>query len=376
MKHVTHSINCTGCSACQSICPKHSITMKEDDEGFLYPAVDEKTCIDCGLCEKTCHARCVSSPRLPLQAYAMENKDEEIHRASSSGGVFYLLAQEIISQGGIVVGASFDEEWQVKHKCIECIEELPSLMRSKYVQSHTGGIHEIVRKHLVANRKVLFCGTPCLVSSIHYYMTCKKVDCANLFLVDFICHGVPSPGVWRWYLNNIANPKDICSVNFRDKTKGHNNYHFTLKSKKEISEPHDRNKFMRVFLNNLCLRPSCHDCTTKEGRSHSDITLADFWHVEKLLPAWNSNAGTSLVLECSPKGQGLLRAVAHKLRSEQVGATDALIYNPSWNHSSPRHPSRRRFYKYYKLHPKDFDRFVDGNPVTLFDKLFWWISKI
>ena len=193
--------DCCGCSACVQRCPKQCITLKEDNEGFLYPIVDKKTCIDCGLCEKVCPILHQGEPQKPLKVYAAKNLNEEIRRQSSSGGIFTLLAEQVIQEGGVVFGARFDENWEVKHDYTETIEGLAVFRGSKYVQSRIEDNYKKAEEFLKQGRKVLFSGTPCQIAGLKRFL---RKEYEELLTVDFVCHGVPSPGVWRKYLKETV----------------------------------------------------------------------------------------------------------------------------------------------------------------------------
>lgn len=200
MIEIKDKSQCCGCNACVQRCPKQCIAMCEDEEGFLYPEVDEAICIDCGLCENVCPVINQADARIPLQVYAAKNTDEKIRMHSSSGGVFSILAEQTIKQGGVVFGARFDENWEVKHDYTETIDGVSVFRGSKYVQSKTGDTFKQAEQFLKQNRKVLFSGTPCQIVALKRYL---KKEYENLLLVDFICHGVPSLGVWRKYLKQV-----------------------------------------------------------------------------------------------------------------------------------------------------------------------------
>lgn len=191
--------NCCGCASCVQRCPKHCISLIEDEEGFLYPKVDLETCIDCGLCEKVCPVLNKDEKREPLAVYAANNKDEEIRKSSSSGGIFTLLAENIISRGGVVFGARFNEKWEVVHDFVEKTEDLTLFRGSKYVQSKIGDTYYKASLFLKEGRQVLFSGTPCQIAGLRKYL---RKDYDNLLTIDFICHGAPSPGVFRTFLRD------------------------------------------------------------------------------------------------------------------------------------------------------------------------------
>ena len=320
MIEIINKKDCCGCSACVQKCPKQCISLKEDEEGFLYPVVEIETCIDCGLCEKVCPVLHQGEERKPLKVYAAMNQNEEIRLQSSSGGVFTLLAEEVIKEGGVVFGAKFDEKWEVKHDFTETIDGLSAFRGSKYVQSRMEDNYQKAESFLKQNRKVLFCGTPCQVAGLKRFLR-KEYD--KLLTVDFVCHGVPSPGVWRQYLeetivrmcdkNSVSSDpisKDnahVESISFRNKRTGWKKYSFALtlsattrsgaKNTVSLSEVFFKNTFMKGFLADLYLRPSCYACPAKCGKSGSDITMGDLWGAPSIIGHEDDDKGTSLVLE-------------------------------------------------------------------------------
>ena len=212
MIQISDKRKCCGCSACVQACPKQCITMQQDAEGFLYPQVDTSNCIDCGLCENVCPFLHPYEPRTPIHTYAAINNDEQIRLESSSGGIFTLLAEQIINDGGVVFGALFDDNWQVTIDHTETTDGLAAFRGSKYVQARVGDTYAKCAKFLKAGRKVLYSGTPCQVTGLKLYLG-KDYD--NLQLVEIACHGVPSPAVWRDYLYSVSHGEKITSVNFR-----------------------------------------------------------------------------------------------------------------------------------------------------------------
>lgn len=306
MINIEDKYNCCGCGACAQKCPKRCITLKQDNEGFQYPEVDTEKCIDCGMCEKVCPVLHPYESRKPLQTLAAINKNEKIRLESSSGGIFTLLAESVIIQGGAVFGARYDEDWQVTLDYTETIEGLAAFRGSKYVQAQTGETYKQCEKFLKEGRKVLFSGTPCQIAGLKHFLN-KEYD--NLLTVDVVCHGTPSPKVWELYLKEVVGSvSNIATVSMRDKSRGWKQFSFVMNYNKEnetitLSVPFSKNDYMRAFLKDMILRPSCYSCVSKELKSGSDITIADFWGIQSVAPEMNDDKGTGLVLINTDKGR-------------------------------------------------------------------------
>ena len=337
---------CCGCSACAMKCPKHCITMQADSEGFLYPVVNEAECIDCGLCEKVCHELHPYDERKPLNVYAAINKDEQVRMNSSSGGMFYLLAEKTISEGGVVFGARFDEDWQVVIDYAESMEAVKPFMGSKYVQARTATAYRDAETFLKQGRKVLFSGSPCQIAGLHHFLR-KNYD--NLTTVDFVCHGVPSPKVWQRYLDEVVTLgiRAINDVKFRNKGNGWKKFNFVLSYNHDsksysLSSWHQQNHYMRAFLSDMILRPSCHDCRAKQGSSHSDITIADFWGIDREIPDMDDDKGTGLVLVNTEKGRQALDW--SKVTMKESSIEVASKYNGGLSSQTKPHPKRTEFF--------------------------------
>lgn len=351
--------------------------MQADSEGFLYPKVNEADCIDCGLCEKVCHELHPYEDREPLKVYAAINKDEEVRLKSSSGGIFYLLAEKTITEGGVVFGARFDEQWQVVIDYAETMEGVKAFMGSKYVQARMSIAYADAKRFLTEGRKVLFSGTPCQIAGLHHYLR-KPYD--NLLSVDIICHGTPSPKVWGRYLDEVvtAGRKAINDVQFRNKRNGWKAFNFTMeynKDEKSVSlcSHHQQNHFMRVFLRDMILRPSCYQCQAKSGRSHSDITIADFWGINTEMPEMDDDKGTGLVLLNTEKGQTALDW--SKINHKETTADIAIGHNPAYFRSVAAHPKRAEFFARIDETESVNDLIVDCLRPTLKQRLRMFLSS-
>lgn len=334
---------CCGCSACEQICPRQCITMHRDKMGFEYPLVEQERCINCSLCEKVCVYTQLTDKREPLQTFAAKALDNTIRNQSSSGGLFTLIAEQTIKNGGVVFGAKFDSNWDIVHSYTEAIDGLAEFRGSKYVQSKIGESYQQVRSFLKSGRKVLFTGTPCQVAGLRLFL---NKEYANLLLVDVACHGVPSPEVWQDYLTSLSDERPTL-VKFRSKSRGWSKYSYVVMHRNltTVDQPHDDNVYSLAFLNDLTLRPSCFNCPSKAGRSGSDITIADCWGIDALLPNVNDDKGHNLVLVNSLKGQRIIENLT--LEKQAVNFHESVKYNPALLYSTSKTEQYDRFWSEY-----------------------------
>lgn len=342
---ISDKLNCCGCSACAQRCPKQCIIMAEDEEDFLYPKVDISKCIDCHLCEKVCPVINQDEPRTPLNVYAAKNQNDQIRLDSSSGGIFTILAEQVINAGGVVFGACWDEEWNVKHDYAECLDNLSKFRSSKYLQSIIGDNYLKAEQFLKSGRTVLFTGTPCQIAGLKHFL---RKDYDNLFAVEVICHSVPSPGIWQRYLEERLQTlkwsrSDIKHISFRNKKTGWKGYSFIIENKNGnvFSELGSKNAFMRGFLADLYTRPSCQACPAKQLKSGSDITLGDFWGIDSLMPEIDDDKGVSAIIINTEKGRKALHSVNNLIPSSWA---DMCVNNPALVKSAKVSENKERFF--------------------------------
>lgn len=349
---------CVGCGACANACPRNCIRMSANADGFFYPVVKTDDCIDCGLCRKACPVLAPEQCDRETDAYAAYCENEQVQGASSSGGVFTLLAERILRNNGVVYGAGFDEYFRVKHLRIDHLDQLQALRGSKYAQSDMGSVYAQVKQDLKNGRHVLFSGTPCQVAGLHSFLGAED---EHLISIDIICHSVPSSKVLRRYLQSVeeAEKSQVVHVNFRDKRESWQGYYLrvAMKNGHELLCRGGENRYMRAMIQGLSTRTSCYGCKFKGENRKSDITLGDFWGVESACPEMFHKDGTSLVLTHTLRGRRLFEEVSGSLRYQKADIKKALQDNPAYSMVSRPHRYREEFFK--KLEDEDFIALVD-----------------
>lgn len=356
---------CCGCSACAAKCNKEAIIMQPDNGGFLIPKIDPDKCVECGACETACPALSVKNEKTELiNAYLFQHYDEEIRRQSTSGGAFTALAQTVISKGGIVFGAIMTEDNIVKHDYVSTVEDLFKFRNSKYVQSIIGDSFKKVKEFLKDGSLVCFSGTPCQISGLLLYLG-KKYD--NLITVDVVCHAIPSPLIFKKYveLSKKRHP-DAQKLVFRDKKRGYS--YSTMawydKNGKEVYRAsYELDEWYRLFLHDKCDRSSCYDCKYQNQHRLSDITIWDCYNAHELCPSIDDNKGTTNVIAWSAKGNTLV--IEAKNYSRIISLDRNLTYSATINHKRNRPEwNERTFYSdaknmdveafFYKYVPRNF----------------------
>lgn len=328
MLKLSGKYQCSGCAACADVCPVHCIEYKRDALGFIYPEIDAKACINCGACERVCPIKPENvSVREPETCYAAWAKNENIHLASSSGGLGYLLAEAIIDRGGIVYGCAAENPLHISHIRVDEKSALSRLQGSKYVQSETRGIYKQLKADIRNGKDVLFIGTPCQVSAVNNLFK-KSPD--NLYIVDLICHGVPSQKMLNAQIAGISDEKPE-SISLR------NGNDFRLKltysDSREFSKPVWSIPYYRMFLAGYSYRPSCYKCPYAGAKRVGDITIGDFWGIKnpEALPNESLN-GISAVLVSTAKGQRLLDTIKPRLDIQKRPVKEAVDGNDQLQH--------------------------------------------
>ena len=353
--------NCVGCRSCEQVCPKNAIVIKEREDGFLYPYVDQDKCINCSLCVKHCPTQLPkNSSVVPLKVFAFRNKNDAQIMQSASGGVGALAAQEIIKEGGIAYGVSYDKSFGVKHIRVDCLSDLPQIQSSKYVQSDTGDTYSQVQKDLQSGKMVLYTGTPCQIAGLYSFLG-KEYE--KLYTIDLICHGVPSPKFFKKYLEFQDRKTDgeIIYFNFRSKDKRGWGTQYLLKTKtKTKTKTLSLDRYGKHFMKGDCYRESCYQCEYANIHRVGDLTIGDFWGIGKSHPDFYSEKGVSSVFVNTEKGKRLFNSIKDEAWVINATLEEAMIKQGNLVHPTKRPLERDTFYRDINC-----DDFIDNLNVGL-----------
>lgn len=339
---------CCGCTACYASCPTKAITMESDvAEGFLYPHVDKDKCIMCGKCLKICKDICLYQEAQKI--YACWSKDDSLRARSSSGGIFSLLAEKILSESGAVCAVGYSDDCkECLHKIIRTPEGLDDLRRAKFVQSKKNDIYQKIKSLLLDGIEVLFCGTPCEVGGLRQFL---GKEYSNLLTCDLICGCVSSPLVYRKYIEFLNNTYDAhaVSVNFKDKRKGWRGKAISVRfdDGTEYYNSILDDDYCVSFHSRYNIRPSCFNCKYRSLSRGADLTLGDFWAIEKFKEEYDDNRGTSFVLVNTTKGDNILNSLDLNIHKMEINYEEYVTkYNWCMHHNPLRMPEneRRTFY--------------------------------
>lgn len=339
---------CCICAACANVCPKQAIAFTKPIDGFFYPRIDADVCIGCNLCEKVCPV--LNPYAFPVEkgkpeAFAARSTDPDTRQGSTSGAVFYEAGRVILSHGGYVCGAVFDDEFRVKHIITDSEDGLRRMRGSKYAQSDVGDTYIQIKRILERGDEVLFCGCPCQAAALRRVL---GKTYPNLFLLDIVCHGIPGQGMLDAYISELERRKKakVTNIRFRDKTRGWHNSSvvLTFDNGKTCSNPMTADTYMRGYFSGVTMKESCYACQFKGFTSGSDLTLGDFWGAETELKDWDDNTGISAVMAGSEKGRHLLEQISVEKRP--VDLAGIIRYNKNILYSTGKSPNRERFMEY------------------------------
>lgn len=359
MLEVIEKDKCCGCSACFSACGYQAITMQLDSEGFEYPVINQKVCVDCGLCQSVCpvlqyeNRKNIREKNSDAQiGFAARNKNYSQRLISSSGSIFPPIAEWILDNDGLVVGAAYDDDFNVVHKFVESKDELCALQGSKYLQCKADNdTFKNIRKELKAGRKVLYSGMACQVEGLKSFL---RKDYANLYTIDLICMGIPSYAVWQKYLKAFFEGEIIKRINFKEKSIGWDTFTFRVDTDKRIfKERGMHNLYLRSMFLSWNMRPSCFQCPFKKTKRISDFTLADAWGVSHSTPEINDNKGLSSVVVHSKKGLELWAILKHKIDSVQVSIDDIAAGNSNLITNKSQTGDRKLFFETLNINSKE-----------------------
>lgn len=340
---------CYGCKACEQACPQSAISFKPNDEGFDYPVLNNELCIDCGICTKVCAYDNNQKLIHPMKAYAIQYKNKPQLLESASGGAFPVFANYILNLGGYVSGCIFNNQYVAQHIVTNDYEEIKKMSGSKYVQSDLSNIYTQIKFLLHDNKIVLFSGTSCQIAGLLSFL---KKSYENLYTIDLICHGVPSPMIFKSYLQN-SYQNSILDYKFRDKkfngwrAQGSVTYKNTKgKIIKKRTTPFT-DSYYNLYLQNSISRYCCYKCKFSTSYRIADITIGDYWNIREVFPDFNPNDGVSAILINTSKGEAILNQVRDQLIIRESNVEDVVKGNG--NLQRPSELPKNRFYIYEKL---------------------------
>lgn len=347
--------NCCGCSACICTCPEQAIIMQPDEEGFLYPKIDDVRCVDCGLCTEVCVFQTDTvhvSNREEPKVYAVKHKSDAVRQFSSSGGAFTAISDLVLASGGMVYGAAFDAQLRVHHRAANTAAQRDAFRGSKYVQSSLGIVFTEIRGALNMKEDVLFSGTACQVAGLKSFLFSSHTKTDNLLTVDVICHGTPSPKLFAEYISllEIVHQSSVENFFFRSKVNG---WGFTQQAifsngtEDHVSELSQA--FKELFLSNICLRPACHNCKYTNIFRPSDITISDYKGIDEILPEFSDVLGVSAMMVNTAKGNNVFHQIEKDLISFPGEIHRLADKQLNLRQPTPANPNRDEFWRDYYL---------------------------
>lgn len=351
---ITDSSDCVGCTTCEKCCPRNAISMQKNEEGFLYPVIDEKKCIQCNICQKVCPINSVNNCDNIQKVFAVKHNSPDIRKQSTSGGAFTALAENILKKNGWVFGAMYDDNMNVVHGGTDSIDKVELFRGSKYTQTVLGNTFTLVEEKLNLGKNVLFTGTPCQCAGLKCYLDFKKTNQNNLVICDIVCHGVPSPLLWSDHMNSLEKKYGKIEHYYcRSKIKGWHNHIEHCVWKSGIVEYGTRfvQKQKNIFYTNLCLRESCGNCKFASLSRCSDITIADYWGIEKCHPEFDDDNGVSFFMINSVKGEKVFNEISESIVYINGCIEECFERQPNLQHPTPVDEEKRKiFWRDYHKH--------------------------
>ncbi len=349
---------CTGCRACEDICPKNCISMQEDKEGFVYPVIDDEKCIHCHLCEKVCPGKYGNwANKNQVKVWAGVYNSEDVIHKSSSGGAFTAIYEHLLKSNYTVYGVVFDENFKVKHAPANSVKMCESFRKSKYVLSDTNNCYQKIQQQLQKGEKVLFTGTPCQCAALLNFLELKKVNTCNLITIDLICHGAPNQALFNSYLRELEDRENssVKEFLFKNKTpiRGKVNSRsakIVFTNGKTLFVGIEDDPFLKAYYSRLFYRPSCKVCSFARPHRVSDLTLGDAWGIKQLYPQWDSLSGVSLILVNSDKGKGIVDLIKNVMILLPVTIDWAEKSNQQLHKPTDFHQNREKFFLIWRTH--------------------------
>lgn len=323
--------DCCGCTACATVCPCGAITMKADDEGFAYPEINNELCVECGRCRAACQIHSLQEKKTidPI-VYAAKHANEDTRAKSTSGGMFSAFADKILADNGVIYGVAYDENFTARHERAESAEQYRRFRGSKYVQSELGDCFARVKEDAESGRSVLFVGTPCQIGGLKTYLG-DLAEADNLLLCEIICHGAPSPKLWKEHIALLESERQSKVVDYKNRSKvlgwhGHNEHIFFENGKEEYDSKLS-NLHKDLFYAHLTIRPSCYTCRYTGFPRYADITIADFWGIENFMPDFDDNKGISMLILNTPKAVAFYNTIKDSLICRESTVEQAFFDN-------------------------------------------------
>lgn len=378
MKLYDNPFDCCGCQACAAVCPRHAIEMKHDAQGFGYPVIDESLCVSCGLCEKVCQIHHPLEKKMAENCIGVKNQDA-VRVVSSSGGVYTTISDVVLSESGVCVGCRFDDNMHVVHSVADNASSRDLFRGSKYVQSDVNGIYPQVYDELKTGKTVLFTGTPCQCAGLQQYLVTRKANLEHLILMDVVCHGVPSPLIWREYVSDLERRvgSKMTSYTFRNKEVGWRNYNIkaAFENGTSIVDGAHGRVFATLFSRDVMLRPSCYYCPYCSMERVSDLTIGDFWGIEHIDEAFSDNQGVSMLFINSAKGRKIWEKCQNAVSFKEYPLS--CIVQPNLHYATSFNVEYDSFWETFNRHGyKAVATKYGGGGVVILAKVFDFIRRV